>query len=444
MKISIKSKSYKLYTNGKEFLSENEEFLNQNIDTKIITAFFLVNAPLYQALDQMNYAFQFSYGEEKLLLLKCSPYNALIWGSKSLASYAASVVAEHNLEVSHLLGETEIVDFFLDSYMQKMGGQKILEHSMQIMVLSNLKNTDTNEVSVCGPENINALAMFQQNFEKEIFQKAKDISEIKENLKGQEKFFFAYAVDGEIVSIAKKTRDDEQICAISQVYTLPSYRGKGYARKVVAAVCKSIMKEGKLPYLYVDNKNPISNHLYLDLGFQYLIHQAQYQYIPSTIKTAIFAGGCFWCIAEPFYSLEGVQQVISGFIGGDVISPSYKEVKQGSTGHKEAIMVLYDAKKISYSDLLEVYFSHIDPFDAGGQFIDRGDNYTCGVFTSDLEEQKDAEKLIQTIEENYQKKAYVPIFPSQVFYPAEEEHQDYALKNPEAMEEELKKSGRKK
>lgn len=444
MRTSIKLKGYKLYTNGTEFLSENEEFLNQNTNTKITTAFFLSNAQLYHALDQMNYAFQFYYGEEKLLLLKCYPYNALLWGSKDLASYAGSIVAEHDLEVSHLLGEPEIIELFLDSYLQKMGGEKKLEHSMQIMILTDLKDADTSEVFVCGPENINALAMCWQNFEKEVFQRTRDISELKENLNGQEKFFFAYAVDGEIVSIAKKTRDDEQICAVSHVYTIPSHRGKGYARKVVAATCKNIMKEGKLPYLYVDNNNPISNHLYLKLGFQYLIHQAQYQYIPSTIKTAIFAGGCFWCIAEPFYSLDGVQQVISGFIGGDIISPSYKEVKRGSTGHKEAIMILYDTEKITYSDLLEIYFSHIDPFDPEGQFIDRGENYTCGVYTSNLEEQKLVEKMIQKLEQTLQKKAYVPVFSSQVFYPAEEEHQDYALKNPDAMEEEIKRSGRKK
>ncbi len=169
----------------------------------------------------------------------------------------------------------------------------------------------------------------------------------------------------------------------------------------------------------------------------------EYHYV-STLQTAVFAGGCFWCIAEPFYSCEGVKKVVSGFIGGKEICPTYEEVKGLKTHHREAILIEYDSSKVSYETLLEIYFSHIDPFDGEGQFIDRGENYTCGIYTSNLEEKQIAYSYIQNLEKSTNQKVYVDLCEESVFYPAEEEHQEYALKNPEKMEEEFILSGRKR
>jgi peptide methionine sulfoxide reductase msrA/msrB len=95
---------------------------------------------------------------------------------------------------------------------------------------------------------------------------------------------------------------------------------------------------------------------------------------------ATFAGGCFWCMEHPFEKLEGVVDVVSGYTGGHKESPNYKEVSAGGTGHLEAIQILYDPSKTTYSELLDVFWRQIDPTDLGGQFVDRGDQYTTAIF----------------------------------------------------------------
>ena len=168
----------------------------------------------------------------------------------------------------------------------------------------------------------------------------------------------------------------------------------------------------------------------------------QHKHASGTIKQALFAGGCFWCMAKPYYEYDGVISVVSGYAGGSVVNPTYEQVKSGATGHKEAVLLEYDSAVISYRQLLDIYFDTIDPFDEYGQFIDRGDNYTCAIFTDDVEERKIVADYISNIERQFNRKVAVRLLGSAVFYRAEEYHQDYALKNPDAMQEELKASGR--
>ena len=162
----------------------------------------------------------------------------------------------------------------------------------------------------------------------------------------------------------------------------------------------------------------------------------------GTIRQALFAGGCFWCMAKPYYEYDGIVKVISGYAGGNVANPTYEQVKAGATGHKESVLLEYDSAVINYRQLLDIYFDTVDPFDEGGQFIDRGDNYTCAIFTDDDSERKIATDYIADIERRFNRKVQVKVLGSTVFYPAEEYHQDYALKNPKAMQEELEVSGR--
>ena len=158
----------------------------------------------------------------------------------------------------------------------------------------------------------------------------------------------------------------------------------------------------------------------------------------------ILAGGCFWCMAKPYYQYEGIEKVFSGYTGGKEENPTYEQVKRQETGHKEAIKIIYDEKIIKYKDILNVYFQTIDPFDFGGQYIDRGSSYTCAIFYQDNKMQEIAIEYITQLEEKYNKKCAVELLEENEFYIAEEYHQDYALKNPEAMEKELRESGRKK
>jgi len=147
---------------------------------------------------------------------------------------------------------------------------------------------------------------------------------------------------------------------------------------------------------------------------------------------ATFAGGCFWCMEPPFEKLTGVQKVISGYTGGHKKNPTYKEVSYGSTGHVEAVQIYFDPAKISYQDLLEVFWRNVDPTDGGGQFVDRGDSYVTGIFVHGEEQKKLAQESKRKLEKSkrYDRKIVTPIIQATKFYPAEDYHQDYYRKNP--------------
>ena len=147
---------------------------------------------------------------------------------------------------------------------------------------------------------------------------------------------------------------------------------------------------------------------------------------------AIFAGGCFWCMEPPFEKLDGVKAVVSGYTGGHVESPTYKQVSSGSTGHVEAVKVVYDPSKISYEELLDVFWRQIDPTDDEGQFVDRGFQYTTGIFYYDEQQRVTAEKSKENMDKSniFKEPIVTPIKEVGEFYEAEEYHQDYYKKNP--------------
>ncbi len=146
--------------------------------------------------------------------------------------------------------------------------------------------------------------------------------------------------------------------------------------------------------------------------------------------TAVFAGGCFWCMEPPFDALPGVISTTSGYTGGHKVNPSYKEVSAGATGHVEAVQIVYDPAKISYEKLLEVYWRNVDPLDGGGQFCDRGDTYKTAIFYQNEEQKKLAEQSKAAIEKQMKHPLATMIRPATAFYAAEDYHQDYYKKNP--------------
>ena len=162
------------------------------------------------------------------------------------------------------------------------------------------------------------------------------------------------------------------------------------------------------------------------------------------MNTAYFAGGCFWCITPTFQEMDGVFSVTSGYSGGMEVDPSYEDVKYQRTGHRETIRIDYDPGKLSYQALLDVFLSGVDPFDAGGQYIDRGHSYTLAVYYQTDAERAIVEAAIANLEEESGQKVFVSVEPFTAFYTAEEEHQDYYRKNPEAFRRELIESGRLK
>ena len=149
----------------------------------------------------------------------------------------------------------------------------------------------------------------------------------------------------------------------------------------------------------------------------------------ANVKTAYFAGGCFWCMEESFEKVDGVLEVISGYSGGSTKNPTYKEVTYGNSGHFEVIEIKYDTKKINYKNLLDIFWLNIDPFDEAGQFCDKGYSYRSVAFFSLDSEKKLIDKSITKIEKKFQKKVVTYVKKFNEFYKAEDYHQNYYKKN---------------
>ena len=174
-------------------------------------------------------------------------------------------------------------------------------------------------------------------------------------------------------------------------------------------------------------------------GFQHTKNQRQAEamemdkkYDDKNLSRATFAGGCFWCTESDFEKVDGVVEVVSGYTGGDEENPTYEQVSSGTTGHYEAVQVYFDPLKISYTELLDVFWRHVNPTDAGGQFVDRGPQYRSAIFYHDEEQKALAEKSKAAMDSSgvFKTPLVTPIIPLKQFYPAEKYHQDYYKKNP--------------
>jgi peptide-methionine (S)-S-oxide reductase len=152
---------------------------------------------------------------------------------------------------------------------------------------------------------------------------------------------------------------------------------------------------------------------------------------PAT-ATAIFAGGCFWCMEPPFDALPGVISTTSGYTSGHTVDPTYKEVSAGKTGHTEAVKIVYDPAKVSYGKLLQVFWRNHDPLTANAQFCDRGSQYRAGIYYGSEQEKAQAEASKAELEKSgrFKSRITTEIVAQTTFYPAEDYHQDYYLNNP--------------
>ncbi len=148
--------------------------------------------------------------------------------------------------------------------------------------------------------------------------------------------------------------------------------------------------------------------------------------------TAVFAGGCFWCTESDFEKIDGVIEAISGYTGGKLSNPTYKQVSSGQTRHLEAVKVIYDPQKVDYAKLLEVFWTHVNPTDGGGQFVDRGSQYRSAIFYANGHQRNLASRSKQKLAESgiFDEEIQTEILPLGQFYEAEDYHQDYYKKNP--------------
>ena len=144
-------------------------------------------------------------------------------------------------------------------------------------------------------------------------------------------------------------------------------------------------------------------------------------------KSAVFAGGCFWCVEEAFDAVPGVMATTSGYTGGNLANPTYRQVTAGGTGHYEAVKVDYDPAKVTYEQLLGVFWRNVDPFDPIGQFCDKGDSYRSAIFTETPDEKAKAEASLKQVAGSFKDPIATKILPAATFYPAEDYHQDYYI-----------------
>jgi peptide-methionine (S)-S-oxide reductase len=151
----------------------------------------------------------------------------------------------------------------------------------------------------------------------------------------------------------------------------------------------------------------------------------------SGLKVATFAAGCFWCVEPPYDKLEGVVSTTSGYTQGTTVGPTYEEVSAGGTGHTEAVQVVYDPAKVTYPQLLEVFWRNVDPLDASGQFCDRGDQYRPGIYTHDEEQKRLAEESKAKLKasKRFKQPIVVEVKPATAFFVAEAYHQNYYVTN---------------
>jgi peptide-methionine (S)-S-oxide reductase len=154
--------------------------------------------------------------------------------------------------------------------------------------------------------------------------------------------------------------------------------------------------------------------------------------VPDGLAVATFAGGCFWCMEPPFDALDGVISTTSGYAGGHVANPTYEQVTAGTTGHAEVVQVLYDPARVGYDVLLRVFWRNIDPLTPNAQFCDRGSQYRSGIFVHDEEQKRMALASKRALEQSgrFDRPIVTEITEFTNFYPAEDYHQDYYLKNP--------------
>ncbi len=164
----------------------------------------------------------------------------------------------------------------------------------------------------------------------------------------------------------------------------------------------------------------------------------------SDLTVATFAGGCFWCMEGPFESIEGVEEAIVGFSGGDVENPSYKQVVGGGTGHRESVQIFYDPQKVTFDSLLEAYWWQVDPTNPYGQFADKGEHYTTAIYYHTDEQKIATEKQIEelTLSKRYDEPIVTKVLRFTSFFPAEDYHQNFYQKSSEYYQQYKKGSGR--
>lgn len=268
---------FRSYETGQEFIDENLEILQNN---PIETRFFKFNA--MNMSDMSNGFIVKVINDDKFVLaLRYDIYSMVIFGDDSLLEYLATELFKRKYKFEKILGSDKAVNLFIHYYEKLAGGSHKIVHSMEVMICKQIKssNIDTSIVENANADDIQEVAEILYLFQIEINDKV-DLQRIIEKVKKEIENYVLIRQDNKIVSIAKSCQEDEKVCAISSVFTIKEFRGKGMAKKVMIFLTNKILNKGKYSYLYVDKANPISNHLYSSIGYSYLAPQTDIAYIP--------------------------------------------------------------------------------------------------------------------------------------------------------------------
>lgn len=249
-----------LYNNGELFIKDNKEFLETNIN---LSTFFFLDAPLLKEVDKINYALKCIHKDKKLVVLKVEPYNLMLFGDYECCNEVIYFLLDNGYEIKNILAEEKVGKEVINSFHNR-GISYDISLTMDFMLCDKITSTTDKDVLHATAGDIDELFEYTKNFMKDcgLFDEVR-----RENIANTIDQYRIIKVDGKIASIAKFASSLEGFGRISEVYTLDSFRGKGYARKVVNAVKNEMIESGLIATLNVDRINPISNHLYSSLGF---------------------------------------------------------------------------------------------------------------------------------------------------------------------------------
>ena len=257
---------YKLYETGTEFLDENLALIRKD---PLGTMFFEGNANSIEKCDTDKYAIRVEVDGEILIAIRAHGYPFVVYGSENCATELAQIVAKNKLQFSKVIGYYGVSDKFLTAYEAIVGGSHKVNLSMDLMYCEKVTSCDTSQVEQATPNDVEEITRLFVAFLSEAMGEnatwGEKIDKIKQNIQS----FALIRVDGNIVSIGRTYESGKGLCRISEVYTKPEYRNRGYSRKVVTFLTNQIIASGNLPCLHVDQHNPVSNHLYLKIGYEY-------------------------------------------------------------------------------------------------------------------------------------------------------------------------------
>ena len=257
---------YKIYTTGQEFLDENLDIIRND---PLGTTFFEYDAKLLEQCDTNSWAVRVEQNGEVLIAIRVENFPLIMYGSECCAVELARVVSECELQFSRVLCYGELANTFLTSYEQLAGGCHKVNLSMDIMRCEQVVPCDTSRVERATEKDVEEISQLVVDFTFEALGEKPTWDDVFNNTLKKIDSYALLRVDGKIVSIASGYDEDNGLCRIANVYTKPEYRNKGYSRKVVTWLTQHAINKGKLPFLHVDQHNPVSNHLYLNIGYVY-------------------------------------------------------------------------------------------------------------------------------------------------------------------------------